>query len=74
MSYLSISATCPACFILHYTITLIQYTTKLLRADPFWLRKITTNPHILAHVNRECADDKYPKLKILKSELILDSY
>ena len=24
---------------------------KFLLADPFWLRKITTDPHILAHVN-----------------------
>jgi hypothetical protein len=45
-----------------------------LLADPFWLRKITTDPHILAHVNAECPDDKYPKLIIYISEMILDSY
>jgi hypothetical protein len=36
-------------------------------ADPFWLQKITTDPHILAHVNRE-----YVKLNIYISDLILD--
>jgi hypothetical protein len=40
----------------------------------FWLRKITTDPHILAYVKIECPDDRYPKLKICISELILDSY
>jgi hypothetical protein len=25
---------------------------------PFWLRKITTDPHTLAHVNMECPDDR----------------
>ena len=24
----------------------------------FWLRKITTDPHILTHLNIECADDR----------------
>jgi len=32
------------------------------------------NVHILAHINREYADDRYPKLKIYISELIADSY
>jgi hypothetical protein len=36
--------------------------------------KITTDSHIRAHVNVECPDDRYPKLKILVSELISDSY
>jgi hypothetical protein len=44
-----------------------------LLADPFRLRKITTDPHILAHVNKECTGDRYPKLKICISELISDS-
>jgi hypothetical protein len=30
--------------------------------------------HILAHVNVEYLDDRYPKLKICNSELILDSH
>jgi hypothetical protein len=37
--------------------------TSLL-ADPIWLRKITTDFHILADVNIECSNDRYPKLKI----------
>ena len=36
----------------------------------FWIRKITTDPHILAHVNIECADDRYTKLRICIAELI----
>jgi hypothetical protein len=39
---------------------------------PFWLRKITTDPHILADVNIACPDDTYPKLKIYTLELIFD--
>jgi hypothetical protein len=35
-----------------------------LLADTFWFRKITTDPQILAHVNAECPDDGYPKLKM----------
>jgi hypothetical protein len=45
-----------------------------LLSDPLWLRKITTDPHILADVNTECPDDRYPKLKMYMCELILDSY
>jgi len=42
--------------------------------DPSWIQKITTDPHILAHANMEFQDDRYPKLKIYISEMILDSY
>ena len=35
---------------------------KILPADPFWLRKIATDPHILADRNIEGPEDKYPKL------------
>jgi hypothetical protein len=45
-----------------------------LLADAFWLQKITTDPHILAHINIVCPDDRYLKLKFYTSELILDSY
>ena len=38
------------------------------------IRKITAESHILAHVNIECPDDRYPKLKIYISEPILDRY
>jgi len=40
---------------------------------PFWLRKVTTDPHILAHVNTGCPDERHTKLKIYILELILDS-
>ena len=38
------------------------------------LQKITMDPHILAHVNTVFLDDRYPKLNIYISELILHSY
>ena len=44
-----------------------------LLAEPFWLRKIITDPHILTDVNTVRPDDRYPKLKICISELILVS-
>jgi len=51
-----------------------MFPKVFLIADLFRLRKIATNPHILAHVNIACPDDRYPKLKMYISELILDSY
>jgi hypothetical protein len=33
--------------------------------NPFWCRKITTEPHILAHVIILCPDAKLPKTKNL---------
>jgi hypothetical protein len=36
--------------------------------------KITSVLHILAHINTDCLDDMYPKLKIFISVLILDIY
>jgi len=39
-----------------------------LLADPFGLRKITTDPHILAHLNIECPDYVDPKLKKIVSQ------
>ena len=47
---------------------------KFLLAEPFGLRKITTDPRIFAHVNIVSLDDRYPKLKICISQPILDSY
>jgi len=43
-----------------------------LLEDPFCLRKITTDPHILAQFNIVCPNDRYPKFKIYNSELSLD--
>jgi len=54
---------------------LIQCVPKLCCSrTPFWLRKTITDPHIFAHVNTVCPGDRYPKLKICTSKLILDSY
>jgi len=36
-----------------------------LLVDQFWLWKITTDPHILAHINIVCLDGRYPKIKKL---------
>jgi hypothetical protein len=52
-------------------LNLEQCFPNVLLLDPFRLRKITMDPHILAHVNTECLDDdRYPELKICISELI----
>jgi hypothetical protein len=32
--------------------------------NPLCPQKITTDPHILVHVNFGCPDDRFPKLKI----------
>ena len=37
-------------------------------------KKIITDSHNILHVNMECPDDRYPKLKICIAELILDRY
>jgi hypothetical protein len=42
--------------------------------EPFWLKKISTDPQIPAQVNIVCSDDRYPKFKIYISGMILDSY
>jgi hypothetical protein len=38
-----------------------------------YTRHAATDPHILAHVNRDCPDERYLKLKIHISELISKS-
>ena len=56
----------------------IKFIFKVLKldmklfADPFGFRKTNTDPHILTHVNIECTDDRYPKLKIYIQEPILE--
>jgi hypothetical protein len=50
-----------------------SYFFRSVFSKPFWLRKITSDSHILGRVNIECPDDKYPKLDICISEFILDS-
>jgi len=49
-----------------------QCCPNLLFMGPFRLLKITTDPHILADVTTAFLDDRYSKLKIYISELILD--
>jgi hypothetical protein len=51
----------------------ISVSQILLVADPFWLQKITTDPHIHIHVHTECPDDRYIKFKIYISELTMDN-
>jgi hypothetical protein len=53
---------------------LVRCSPNFLLMNPFWLQKITTDPHIPALVSIECLDDRHPKFKICISELILDSY
>jgi hypothetical protein len=43
-------------------------------AAPSRLRKITTDPQILADVNTECPDVRFAKLKIYIAELISNNY
>jgi len=49
----------------------VQCFPKVLLTDRFRLRKITMDPHILAHVNKECPDYRHPKLDIYTSDLIV---
>jgi hypothetical protein len=37
----------------------------------FWLRKINTCPDVLAYANIGCPENRYPKLIIYISELII---
>jgi hypothetical protein len=34
----------------------ISHSRTILLANPIWLRKIITDPHIFAHMNNECQD------------------
>ena len=43
-------------------------------AESLWLRKITTDPHVIADVIIECLGESNPKFKIYVSEHILDNY
>ena len=38
-------------------------------ADVFLIRKITTDPNNLSHINIVCPNDRYQELKIYISEL-----
>jgi hypothetical protein len=49
----------------HITVRIIHCSVSqtFMLADPFWLRKITKDPNILAHVNIACPENRYPKIK-----------
>lgn len=38
-------------------MAITEFPKLLLLTDPFWLKKITTDPHIIAQVNVEYPDD-----------------
>jgi hypothetical protein len=40
-----------------------RVSQTFMLADPSWIKKITTDLHILAHINMEFLDDRYPKSK-----------
>lgn len=46
----------------------------LLADHFFFFEKITTDPHIPAHVNIEYPDDRYAKLNIYISELATNTH
>ena len=59
---------CEGDFLVSVYIALIWHSvpqTSCSRAA-IWLRKITTDSHILAHVNISCPDDWHPELKMNK--------
>jgi hypothetical protein len=60
-----------SCNLIYFTSV---FPKHFLLMDTFWFQKITLDPHILAHVNTVCLDDRCPKLNICISELILHSY
>jgi hypothetical protein len=54
---------------------MISVSQTSLLANPFWLRKISTDPHVLADVNTDCPEDMYLLLTIYYiSELISYNY
>jgi len=61
-------------FVTSFGLPKVSVSKTFMLADLFWLRKITTDSHILVHVNMECTDSMCPKLQIYISELILYSY
>jgi hypothetical protein len=38
-----------------------MFPKRVLLTESFWLRKLITDPHILADVNMACLDEKYQK-------------
>jgi len=50
-----------------------MFPKMFLLADLFWLRNITTDPHILADVNIACSVDRHLILTLCISEMIFDN-
>ena len=50
-------------FITSFGLTKVGVSKSFVLADHFWLRKATTDSHILAHVNMECTEERFPKFK-----------
>ena len=48
-------------FITSFELPKVSVSKTFVLADLFWLRKATTDSHILSHVNVECTDDRCPK-------------
>jgi len=45
--------------IIKMCIVYSSVSRTFLLAGPFWLRKITTDPHVHVHINVQCPDDMY---------------
>jgi len=58
----------------NYVISIAVAELKLTKMyDPFWLRKIVPDSNTHTRVNIECSVDRYRKLKIHVSVLVLYS-
>ena len=49
-----------------------SFSQSFSLADPFWLRKITKDPHIIFHVHIVSQEDRFSKLIMYISEVISD--
>jgi hypothetical protein len=62
------------CNVIHKECILILFiyisVSKTFFYEPSWLRKITTNPHTVTHLNINCPGGGCPKLKMCISELV----
>jgi len=72
------SFTSQTCIPLHLKPAFLYISNQrfpsFFACGPVLALKNNHRSYILAHVNIECLDDRYPKLKIYISEMILDSY
>jgi hypothetical protein len=50
---------------LSYLCSIPVLPKTFLLANPFWVRKIATDPHILTDANIVCRDGRYPKFKLI---------